>query len=36
MPLSRFSPLEESVARTTSGLVIGKLDGESAEVIWFR
>ncbi len=30
MPCTRFLPLEDSVSRSTSGLVKGKLEGDSA------
>ena len=32
MPCTRFCPLEASVSRSTSGLVKGKLEGDSALV----
>ncbi len=34
MPCTRFSALELSVSRMTSGLVMGKLDGDSALDTW--
>ncbi len=36
MPCTRFLPLVANVSRSTSGLVIGKLDGDSALASCFR